>query len=341
MKNILRLIPLLILSTVVSCDNVPTDPYKYPINPYLKEIKFSNPSKSGMFYMAVWRENTIFAIQPMSKFVMDNGYNLVQDIRLEEGSTGSWSYIDANKAGTKLLLVKKAYFDNSSSTSLYEYNVITGQFETLYDFSSNIATARYYPNDDNKVVYYTAGNPNQYPGYYLYDIISRQDSLLFPYLSQAGIWETLHGFDIHPNGDTLLVPMAVGQFNDIRPPKLGIVSIKIQTLDTLDISFNLSFLRVGLWVRYNHDGSRILYCCFPENAYGYVTNDNSEVGIIESTTLEKTTLDVNTNNESEHGSVQLVPNWSPDETAIVFGSGNVNKEGLSGTRKLYILKKLI
>jgi hypothetical protein len=341
MKNILRLTPLFILLTVVSCDSGPTDPHKYSINPYLKEIKFSNPARSGDFNMAVWRGNTIFAIQPISKFVLDSEHNLVQDMRLEGDTNRIWSYIDANPEGSKLLLVEM-YFGGVSAGSLYEYNIATGDLLLLYDKSHNIASARYYPNNDDKIVFYSFGNNlDKEPGYYLYDKITQKDSLLFSYVSTAGIWETLHGFDIHPNGDALLVPisLSVGQFN-LAPPMLGKVSLRHQKLDTLNITFDMSFLRTGLWVRYNHDGSKILYCCFPNNAYGFVTNDNSEVGIIESSTLKKTILDVNTNDESKDGSVQLAPNWGPDENSIVFGSGNVNKEGLAGFRHLYILTKI-
>ncbi|MCX6150626.1 MAG: hypothetical protein NTX22_08900 [Ignavibacteriales bacterium] len=343
-QNIIsKLILPLFLLVGLSCSDGPTDPHKYPINPYLKEIKFSNPNRSGNFYMAVWRGNTIFAIQPFSQFIVDNGYNVAEDKRLEPDTTSQpWTYIDANSLGTKILLVE-AHIGGVSAGALYEYDVLTKQLQLIYDNNYNVASARYYPNDDNKIIYYKYGdNTIKTAGYYLYDKITNKDSLLFPYLSTAGWWETLHGFDIHPNGDTLLIPISlcVGQLDHAKPPKLGIISLQKQKIDTLDISFNISYIRTGLWLRYNHDGSKILYCCFPDNAYGFVTNDNSEVGIIESSTLTKTILDVNTNDESEYGSVQLAPNWSPDEKAIVFGSSQVAASGQAGFRHLYILSKI-
>jgi hypothetical protein len=345
MKN-LKYISLLILFLlpIISCDDgPPTDSNKYPINPYLKEIKFSNPNKKGNFYMAVWRDNTIFAIQPLSKFIIDNNFDVIQDTILESTITVQkpWTYIDANSIGSKILLVE-THRGGVSAGALYEFDVSLGQLQLLYDNSRNIASARYYPNDDSKIIYYSFGDSqNIGAGYYLKDNNSGTDTLLFPYLSTAGWWETLHGFDIHPNGDTLLIPisLSVGQFN-LAPPKLGKASIKDQRLDTLDIEFDMSFVRTGLYVRYNNVGSKILYCCFPFNAYGFVTNDNSEVGIIESTTLHKIILNINTNGESGHGSVQLAPNWSPDETAIVFGSGQVISTGQAGFRHLFILTRL-
>ena len=344
MKNIKYMsIVILFLLAMVSCDNdPPTDSDKYPINPYLKEIKFSDPIRSGNFYIAVWRDNTIFAIQPLSKFVLDSEYNLIQDMGLEPDTISrNWSYIDANSNGTKLLLVEMN-ITGLSAGALYEFDISNGQLQLLYDNSRNIASARYYPNDDNKIIYYSFGDSQNYgAGYYLCYNISGFDTLLFPYLSTTGSWEALHGFDIHPNGDTLIVPisLSVGQFN-LAPPKLGKASIKDQRLDTLDINFDMSFVRTGLYVRYNHDGTKILYSCFPFNPYGFVTNDNSEVGIIESTTLQKTILDVNTNDEEPTGSVQLAPNWSRDETAIVFGSGRVLSTGQATFRELFILTKM-
>ena len=324
----------------VNCKG-PTDAGGNKINPDLKEIKFSNPKLSPDFYMAVWRGNTIFPIQGLSKFVLDAEYNVLQDTLLEANiKWGNWTYIDANSFGSKLLLVEKTYIDGTPSGSLYEYDVNSGQLQLLYERSRNIASARYHPQDDTKIIYYTFGDSLNTisPGYYLRTKKSQVDSLLFPYLSSAGVWETLHGFDIHPNENSLLIPISrcVGQFNHASP-KLGIVSLNKQKLDTLDINFDMSFFRTGLYVRYNRSGSKILYCCFPENAYGYVTNDNSEVGIIDASTLTKKILNADTYGK-ELGSVQLAPNWSPDENAIVFGSGQVISSGQAGKRHLYILK---
>jgi hypothetical protein len=328
------LITGLLLSTSCHSPTGPTTIIK--LNPYLKEINFSNPKQYGNIYMAIWRKNTIFAIQQLSKFVIDDNDNVIQDtVLLDIGIYEKfWTYIDANIDGSKLLLVATAH-DGVSAGSLYEYDVLSGQLQLLFDQTRNVASARYYPKDNTKVVYYSFGdNMNIGAGYYLYDKSLGQDRLLFPYLSSAGWWETLHGFDVDPNGDKLLIPIsqAIGQFDHSKPPKLGIVSLLQQKLDTLSIDFNFSFDRTGLWVRYNHDGSKILYCCFPDNAYGFVANDNSEVGIIDASTLTKNTLNVNTNDESKYGSVQLAPNWSPDETEIVFGSGQVISSGQAGMR---------
>jgi len=339
---------VLVLSFVAlssTCCNGPSDSGGNKINPYIKEIKFSDPKLSPNFLMAVWRGNAIFAIQGLSKFTIDNQYNVVKDTLLETDiKWENWTYIDANEAGTKLLLIEYKYdsFYDIPTTTLYEYDFQSNRLQPLYDKKSNISTARYYPHDDTKIVYYSFGDSlSNGAGYYLRDKITQQDTLLFPYLSSAGIWETLHGFDIHPSGGLLLVPInrSSGRFTHEKSPKIGIASLKKQTLDTLDVNFDFILNRTGLYLRYNHDGSKILYCCFPDNAYGYVTNGTSEVGIIDATTLTKTILDVDTYGKGL-GSIQLAPNWSPDETAIVYGSGEVRLDGTAGIRHLYILTKL-
>lgn len=324
------------------CDNGPTDNSVNKINPYIKEIKFSNSKKSSNYYMAVWREKSIFAISAVYRFDLDKNFLVIHDSIL---LTGLFTYIDANNTGTKLLLGVTTFEElyTSPTRVIYEYELSNNKIELLYGKTRNVGSARYFPGDDTKIVYYSFGDSlSNGAGYYLLDKNTNQDTLLFPYLSTAGIWETLHGFDIHPSGKSLLVPIerSQGRFTHLLPPKIGVASLEKQKLDTLAVNFDFIENRTGVYLRYNKAGNKILYSCYPNNAYGYVTNGSSEVGIIETATLTKKILDINTNTQSKYGSVQLAPNWSPDETAIVYGSGNVNYEGMAGDRGLYILTKI-
>lgn len=65
-------------------------------------------------------------------------------------------------------------------------------------------------------------------------------------------------------------------------------------IDTLKLSFDLSWDRICLWLRYNKTGKKVLYSCFPIGSGYYSPGDDSEVGIIDRSTLKKTILDVNT-----------------------------------------------
>ncbi|MBA4313224.1 MAG: hypothetical protein C0417_11405 [Chlorobiaceae bacterium] len=341
LRCIVRILFILQIIVGFTCKDKGTEPL-YNLNPYLKEIKFLDPKKTGIFHMAVWRDSTIYAIQQFSRFIIDKNYNVQHDtILLDVGIYEKyWTYIDADVNGSKILLVASRFRD-ASSGALYEYDRQTGNIQMIYDRSHNISSARYFPNDVMKIVYYSYGDDNFVgAGYYLHDKTTNRDSLLFSYISTAGPTEMLNGFDIHPNGNSLLIPISHSTPLMLKPPKLGKVSLSEQKLDTLNINFSFSKGRSGLWVRYNKDASKILYCCFPYGAYTAISNDGSEVGIIESSTMNKRIIDVNTQSNTKYLSVQLAPNWSPDEKAIIFGSGNVSIEGSLGRRHLYILTKI-
>lgn len=337
-----RYLLLLVVSTLptlcMSCHS-PTGP-AIKQNPYLKEIRYIDyPKKNGFFFcMGVWRGNSIYAVKQFSQFVIDDSCNVVHDTVLSEAGIYDkvWTYIDANASGSKILLVDSRYGDVSMG-DLEEYVVQTGQWRILFDQSHNISSARYFPGDDNKIVYYTYGDNNfNGAGYYLYDEVSGTDSLLFPYLSSAGPTEMLNGFDIHPNGDTLLIPVCESTPYVEKPVRLGIISLRDRKLDTLDLDFGY---KIGLWVRYNHDASRILYCCFPYGTLlGETVSNISELGIIELPSMSKSMLGVDTYLPLH--SLQIAPTWSPDEKAIVFGSAPIAGDGDVGMWHLYVLTRL-
>jgi hypothetical protein len=341
LKCIVRILFILQIIAGFKCKDKGTSPLSN-LNPYIKEIKFSNPKKTGNFIMAIWRDSTICAIQQFSRFIIDKKYDVQHDtILLNVGIYEKyWTYIDADVNGSKILLVASRFGD-ASSGALYEYDRLTGNIQMIFDSSHNISSARYFPKDVLKIIYYSYGNDNFVgAGYYLHDKTTNRDSLLFSYISTAGPTEMLNGFDIHPNGNSLLIPISQSTPLMLKSPKLGIVSLIEQKLDTLNINFSFSKGRSGLWVRYNKNASKILYCCFPYGTYSGFIYDGSEVGIIELSNLNKRIIDVDTQSDSKYQSVQLAPNWSPDERAIIYGSGDVFNEGYAGRRHLYILTKI-
>lgn len=331
---------LVLCCFVVSCSPGNEPPSFHPINPNIIELKPSKPKFTGVFFMGVWRGNKIFTAQTFSIFCVDNNLKVISDTIITSDSYPyNWMYIDANEDGSKLLLVKSTYWDVSSG-SLYEYDVNNGRFQLLRDSTHSISSARYLHGDDTKLIYYKYGDINNNgAGYYLLDKISNIDSLILSYVSPAGRSEMLNGFDIHPSNRKLLIPLIQSTRINLKPPKLCIYDFGKKVIDTMKIEFSFSWARTGLWVRYNKNADKILYSCFPHGSYIETTNDNSEVGIINLPSLTKRILDVNTN-RNKNGSVQLAPNWSPDEEKIVYGSGDISYEGAVGRRRLYILKSL-
>lgn len=230
------------------------------------------------------------------------------------------------------------YYDVSGD-SLYEFDILSEQLTLLKDSSHIVSSAVYFHKNDNKIIYYKYGDPlGIEPGYYLYDKFLDQDILLFSYISPSGPTELVNGLDFHPNNDRILIPICRSTLLEAITPMLGEFSFGSNRIDTLSIEFDLSLVRIGVWGRYNQDGTQILYCVYPKGANTETTNDNSEVGIIDYLFLEKKILDVNTNPNGK--SVQIAPNWNNDFQSIVFGSGRLTLEGTAGRRGLYTPKQL-
>lgn len=333
-KHILNsLFCAVILSILFGCDNNPVD-NDSDINPNI--VKLDVPSLNN--FVAVWHDDDVYSVTPTHHFKINTAYN-VTDITELQFPWGNWTYIEINEPGTKLLLIKSEYNDVSSG-ALYEYNIQSKKLSLIKDSTQNVSSAVYWNGNDNKIVYYKYGDPvGTEPGYYIYDKLTNYDTLLLSYISPGGPSELVNGFDLHPDNNRLLIPLCRSTILNSKPPKLGIYDFGSNQIDTLSIDFDFSFVRIGIWVRYNYDGSEILYCVYPYGSYSNITNDNSEVGIIEYPSLEKRILDVNTNTEGGT-SVQLALNWSSDFQSIIYGSGQLSVEGAVGRRELFILRRV-
>ncbi len=337
----LLIFSLLIFSPTIfnNCDKEPVGPDNNGISENITRLIGSKDKfYGGSSFMGVWYNNQIFSTGPVQEWQLDNHHDVIRDSILI--LLRFYSYISCDENGSKLLLVRTNYGD-ASAGGLLEYDLKSGHLELLIDSTLHVSSAVYWHGDDSKIVYYRYGNPvGTDPGYYLFDKISGKDSLLFSYISPVGPSEMLNGFDLHPNNNKLLIPAIQATPLTSRPPKLFEYDLETGLKDTLNVSFSDSPFNIGLWLRYNNDGSQILYCNFPSGAYTYTTNSNSEVGIITRSSLQKRVLDVNTNPNGRKESVQLAPNWSPDNKHIVYGSGRLSREDARGLYYLYILKNV-
>ncbi len=251
------------------------------------------------------------------------------------------TYISSLDADQNFLLVLSLYRDVSLG-ALYEYDTSSNRMVPLRDTTYSISSAVYWHGDDDKLVYYSYGSDQGLKaGYYLYNKTTDQDNLLLAYESPAGPSEMLNGFDLSPDNTKLLIPLVRATSLTIHPPLIGIYHLQTQTMDTLKVHFDQSFDREGLWLRYNSDGSKILYCNFPHGAFTYTTNDDSQVGIIEMPSQTKRVLDVNTNPSGSRRSVQLAPTWGPNDRNIIYGSAPLAMpSGAKGKYSLYVLKNV-
>ena len=323
-----------IFLSIVKCNKGPTE-NNNDINTNIVELDI--PSTNN--FVAVGNGNNIYSVTPLYHFRIDENYKVIETNELPV-PWGNWTYIDINEIGTKLLLVKSNYWDLSSG-ALYEFDIQSKLLILLKDSTQNVSSAVYWTGDDNRIIYYKYGEPRgTEPGYYHLNLITKRDSLILSYISpDEGGGELVNGFDLHPNNNRLLIPLCQSTLLNSKSPKLGIYYFGSDLIDTLSLKFDISYVRTGIWARYNFDGSQILYCVYPNGAYTSTTNDDSEVGIIEYPSLKKRILDVNTNGSSTKRSIQLAPNWSHDFQSIIYGSGRLTIEGAAGRRRLFILKK--
>ena len=290
----------------------------------------------GLQQCAVWFDSVIYCSEPIVSLVLDDSLRVIKATEVEDYGP---LFMRLNTRGDHVLSVASAYPDVSMGW-LEDDDLLTGTYLTL-DSGKNNSSAVYVPGTDN-IIYYSYGSyssTNTTPtdaGYYLLDRSSGTKTLILHHISSLGPAETVNGFDISPDGKKLLVPST--GYN--RMPLVIEYNLTSHESDTLKVPFNTSYDRWALWLRYNHDGSKILYSSYPINSIQGEANDSSEVGIIDRITLSKQVLNVN----PLYGfpTVCVFPEWSPDETEIVYCVGGMTGDpvGYVNISSLFILKTL-
>lgn len=308
-------------------------------------LKNGTPLYEGNFHTNLWKDHRIYSVNPLRYYEFDDSFKLVFDsvLLFDHTNTGQGPVISGilsmcfNADKTQILCVKtnKWYGGN-----LQEINLASLSIKELLDTSNNVAMARYI--SDDTIVYYSYGSysaSNTNPpdaGYYLFVRGNGSKELLLQYISSLGPGELRNGFDIHPDHSCLIIPSVC--YN--RAPIVFEFNLRTRKQDTLPLIFNTSYNRWCLFLRYNHDGSKILYSSYPRNSFGETGYDDSEVGIIDKATFVKTVL--GTDPYPQYASaICLFPEWSPDEKSIVYGSNPISNDGfLSTSYRPTILKSI-
>lgn len=327
-----RLVLLFILTIAIgSCRKTSDQESTTIINPNVELIIQDISGRIVNSPCAVWGSgNNIYTVYPICFCHLTSEYKVDSLTVLK--SNGN-RFLELSHDEKTLLIVETAYSDVSCG-KLIEFEVETKSRTVILDSSWNISSALYY-RDDQHIIFYSYGNPiGNNAGYFLYDKNTNQCQQLFQYFTPARLSEYVNGFDIHPSLPVLLIPLV--RFN--KSPYILEYNFEQHVLDSLPVTFDLSFNRICLWLRYNKTGKRILYSCYPEYAGGYITNDDSEIGIINRTDLSKQILNVNTIPNGR--SVNICPDWSPDESAIVYSSAKLFQSGDRGLYSIYILKNI-
>ncbi len=337
-----------IVSVLVSCNSptvpVSTAPSKWVV--FSSDYHFTQNGtalEEGVFHTNLWKGHRIYSVNPLRYYDFDDSFKLIHDSVLLFDNTNTSPIIAGilsmsfNPDKTQLLTVK---YNRNNSGGLQLIDLASLLITQLLDTSNNISTARYL--SDDSILYYSYGsyspsnvNPSD-AGYYLYVRSKNSKQLLLRHISDLGPRELRNGFDIHPDHSRLLIPS--GGYN--RSPIVFEFNFTTKKQDTLPVTFTVNDSRWCLFLRYNHDGSKILYSSYPPSSFGQTAYEDSEVGIIDRVSLLKTVLDTDPY-EPKISAICLFPEWSPDENSIVYGSNSISRDGrLSTTFRPTILKSI-
>jgi hypothetical protein len=293
------------------------DPVTSEFQPDSSIVFLPNEFELGLssFFVAVWPDSNIYYAGPLRMLALDSAYKVVRDSTLTLYQRVSFLYTHRSK---KRLLYVASSFTTRSEGSLYELDRASGSHTLLLDSSYHVSSAVYTP--DNTIIYYSYGNTKGLKaGYYEFQPGMNQHTLLIPFLPRIGISsrEPANGFDIHPDGKTLLLPFD----QDARVPVIARYDRDRKTLDTLVLPIDSVVGRSCFWLRYNSTGSKILYSYYPYSALGDAVWTGSEIGIIDIATGWKKVIPIRINRDNI--SVNIFPSWSPNEKDIIFGSAPV------------------
>ncbi len=297
--------------------------------------KFKDPdlsdSTAGDYQSSVWYANRVYASGPVGYFKLDSSFSSAGDSTFQPLANSLDLAI--NGRGDRLLIVSSIFPDRSVG-ALMERNLQSGVMEVI-DSTDKISSAVYVPGTNNLIYYsYGSSTDTNGPGYYFLNRSNGQKTSLLYHLSDLGPGETINGFDISPDGGKLLVPSVSGS----RMPIVFEYDLMTHISDTLKVSFDTSKELNLLWLRYNHVGSQILYGNYSGGMFaGGSASVPSEIGLIKRSTLSRHVL--NTNPDNHLVWVSVLPQWSPDDKMIVFGSGYISPEprGFIPFYQLYIL----
>jgi hypothetical protein len=159
------------------------------------------------------------------------------------------------------------------------------------------------------------------------------DSLILS-KNQLPLYSYYLGFDVRSDGRKIIFSAeAAPQY---APPPSRIVEYDLitHTMDTLSFAAQRG---TQVWLRYNHTGTKILYCSQYPGDGKYPPE--SKIGIVDATTQAETPLDVRTDSGPHSWVLAYNPEWSMDDTKLLFIGGEGNGEG-DGPLTLWVLTKL-
>lgn len=327
-----------LLIFILFCSNPPSGPVVKNENIVL----ISEPDNfGGEHNIALWLPNEIYTGFLFRRIEIDDNFRVISKTIVRD-TTILYTPVYKNKELTKILLIKQKIIGLNNILyygALLEYDLQNKTFTLLRDESHNINSAAYYHNG-NKIIYYSFGNnEGKVEGFYLLDNDSNDDMLIFNYMPDIDfhyLGRAIYNFDIHPFDNKIIFPVV----NINESPLLCEYNLDDKTFDTLTVKFDEPEVRNHLWIRYNENGDKLLYCNYEQFALCGVGAVSSEIGIINLAAQSKIILDVHARPEKSSRYQSLFPDWSPDYNHIVFVNGSVSRSDNVGDYYVFVLKNV-
>ena len=337
-----------------ACDTTepgePAELFPAPVNEKISELRYccDDPFNegppvygSGDYHLAEWSPGEIYTVIQLRKLTLEPRTS-VPFVTGEEYIGSNAMYMTKSLTENKLYTVQVAVYGESVGR-LDTYDLTSREFTTIRDSSYNISSIRIRELQDGSLlkVYYSYGNTDTglEAGYYRLSETGPPDELLLAHENPNGSRETINGFDLSPDGSTLLYPVHHAFVRrDVYggpPPTLVRLNLNTGVRDTLPVTFNQQQF---LWARYHPGGEKLVVSNYPRNIVGNVVRsvDLDSMYVVDLNTFHRRPLDTRT--WDQHYTTDIFPSWSPDGNYLIYSSGIVfPKSTTIGEYSIYTL----
>ncbi len=361
MKNSFRYITFYsIFLFATACDTTGTkdEPefpeFPLPVNEKIRELRncCDNPFNEGppaygqgYFYLSEWHPGVIYTfvrLRQLNIELFDSAVYLASEQFYEIDPSGGdgrpISFFTKDPINNVVFFVKSNIqfslegFRSEGQLRMYDLQADTGSV-IVRDSTYNISSLRIRELSDGSLlkVYYSYGNENKglEAGYYRLSETGPPDELLLAHSNPDGSKEIINGFDLSPDGSTLLYPI----HPDLVPgpalyggPRPELVRMNLETgaQDTLPVKFNVQQF---LWARYHPSGEKIVVSNYPREIIGFNSVDKDSMYIVDLNTYHRRPLDTRT--RTHFYTADVFPSWSPDGNLLLYSSAPVGRSDFS------------
>lgn len=296
----------------------------------------------GDYHMSEWSPGEVYTVIRLRKLMLDEQEGGTP-VNMGEQYIGSNAmYVTKSLTENKLYTVQAEEYGESIGW-LATYDLVSKTFTTIRDSTYNISSIRIRELSDGSLlkVYYSYGNEDAglEAGYYRLSETGPPDELLLAHENPNGSRETINGFDLSPDGSTLLYPIhhafVQGSAYGGPPPELATLHLETGATQTLPVEFNLQQF---LWARYHPGGEKLVVSNYPRNIVDIEVRsiDLDSMYIVDLNDFSRTPLDTRTN--THFFTVDIFPDWNPDGDYLIYSSANVSRRDFGiGTYSIYTM----